>query len=51
MPGGFGGRAQRGALGMRAFGVATGGGVERSPQRRTVVEPAGELREPSGIGG
>ena len=49
--GGVGGGAQRGVLGVGAFGGAAGGGAERGPQRRPVVGPAGELREPAGVGG
>jgi hypothetical protein len=49
--GGVGGRAQRGVLGMGVFSGATGSSAERRLQRRPVIHPAGDLREPAGVDG
>jgi hypothetical protein len=49
--GGIGSRPQRGVLGVGVFGGAARGDVEGRLQRRSVIELAGDLRDPAGSGG
>ena len=49
--GGVGGRAQDRVFGVGVFGGAACGGAERGRQRRPVVGPVGDPREPAGVGG
>jgi hypothetical protein len=48
---GIDGRAKLGVLRVGACGGAAGGGVERRPYSRPVIEPAGDLRDVVGVGG
>jgi len=51
VPGGVSGRAQGEVFGVSLSGCLASDGVERTPQRRAVVEPARNRREFTGFGG
>jgi hypothetical protein len=49
--GGVGGCTQRRVFRVAGFGGSAAGGAERRPERQSVVEPVGDLRDLAGFGG